>query len=468
MRLQALPLILLIAASPLQGCSVLKTTFGGSKATDDNRTSSSGPEPLPDSILNQAALFTWTEEATRTHYDLALGLRWQHNLGDWLDANGEEQGSVPFASVTLVDDDTEKVIDINVTTFVSRYGADFMFNRSLGSSYTFHSREAADPSKRPQLIVEKSASVFTYDPAADTSLDNSSLASRGCEPTLNTADGFLVRFDFIPDAQVTRVTLRLHATTMQYGGQFLELYRPNPRPALPASPVFELGNESDVMLRLSGASLYSQLGSTDRGTTSVDSSGRLAGAVPFNGDRGLGTSFAIPAPARTAEIFLRTVMKIGADFDPSSAGVLPGLSSSSGWSARTVFESDPSATFGREYLKLRGDVARPEAEFSIPLRRDEFFILDQRIKLNSFASNGAANADGEWSYWHNGICVMHTGGVVFRALPGALPTDILGEIAIGSGSYQASHPHSFVIDSMTLSRRLLPVDESALAVLNGN
>jgi hypothetical protein len=203
----------------LQGCG-LKTSFGGSIPTEGNQSSSGGSGSQP--VSRKA--FLWTEEATSSHYD--VGLEWSVHGGDWEDVDGVDQGSVPFASVPLIDDDLEKVIDVDVTSYVARFGADFRFNQRGGTSYEFHSRESFETTKRPRLVVERGAQVILYEALADTTINRSLSTSRGAFPTLSTADGFLLRFDVTLDASVTKVSVRLTSTNMQYGDQFLELYRP--------------------------------------------------------------------------------------------------------------------------------------------------------------------------------------------------------------------------------------------------
>ena len=46
--------------------------------------------------------------ATRDFYNRAAWLGWQHQLGDWTDADGVIQGAAAFAVVDMIDDDTDE------------------------------------------------------------------------------------------------------------------------------------------------------------------------------------------------------------------------------------------------------------------------------------------------------------------------------------------------------------------------
>ena len=102
--------------------------------------------------------------ATRDYYNREAGLPWCNYMGDWVDANNVSQGNNAYASTTLIDDNTPKWIEWDVTTLVEEwvsgtYENKGMFIRSIsgGGTHKFRSREYPDSSERPELVVKTSA-----------------------------------------------------------------------------------------------------------------------------------------------------------------------------------------------------------------------------------------------------------------------------------------------------------------------
>ncbi len=56
--------------------------------------------------------------ANREYYNGGAILPWKHFLGDWRDANNNEQGDAAYAVTKVVDDDTPKPVRWDVTTLV--------------------------------------------------------------------------------------------------------------------------------------------------------------------------------------------------------------------------------------------------------------------------------------------------------------------------------------------------------------
>jgi hypothetical protein len=61
--------------------------------------------------------------ATRDYYNRAGLLPWKNFLGDWRDANDEPQGNRPYAVVRIVDDDSGKLVEWDVTELVRQWQA---------------------------------------------------------------------------------------------------------------------------------------------------------------------------------------------------------------------------------------------------------------------------------------------------------------------------------------------------------
>ena len=107
-------------------------------------------------------------------------------MGDWRDAAGTPQGAKPYASTRIVDDDTAKAVEWDVTDLVrdwlgGTHPNQGFFLRSLGGTFKFRSREHADEAVRPQLVVTTAEGTVTLAPEADTYLDRSTYRHVGRE-----------------------------------------------------------------------------------------------------------------------------------------------------------------------------------------------------------------------------------------------------------------------------------------------
>jgi len=173
----------------------------------------------------------WHESvATRTYYDSSAGLPWDNALGDWIDADGVAQGDVPFAELDLVDDDTGKWVEWDVTSLVRAWvDGDFpnqgMVIRTIDDSsvHLFRTRETSAGEARPRLEIELSSGpeVTAFTAAGDTFLTPSTVGAVGGMSRLEVSDErrALVRFDLnelAPGTVVESATLRLYSYA-QYG-----------------------------------------------------------------------------------------------------------------------------------------------------------------------------------------------------------------------------------------------------------
>lgn len=444
-------------------------------------------------------LFTWTEDtASRTHFNGALELEWENNLGDWLDANGALQGSSPFASLDVVDDDKEKVVAFNVTSMVQSNAADFRINHEGGIAFFYYSREASDSAKRPVLVVARGAQTTTLQAEADTFVTKSTSSPQGLTDQLNGTDGVLIRFAQSADPSITKATLQLTAAK-QYGNQTLQVFKNYPHPKPQACPNVPLGSEADIIKRWKGASDWDLRSANDKAHSVVNPDGTLTGWVPKGADTGSSTIWSIPVGGRAVELYARFVLKLDTSFDMDGwGGKIPGMTNTGMgdgrahkcawgnwqqspkdgvcWSARTGFSSNPTEQFGDQYVGFHTysyvqngpDVWGQVVSFNRPVKRNRYEVIDQRIKLNSITGNGTPNADGELSYWKNGTCVLQWTGIVWRgkATPDTLPSEFWADIYVGGTGYAAPHDHKFTYYSFEISSKLLPFDQAWLDQLN--
>jgi len=137
--------------------------------------------------------------ATRDFYNRAATLRWRQLLGDWRDAEGKAQGDAPFGEAELVDDDKPEFVGWDVTRLVRKWVDGSLPNRGFflralsgGGSFKFRSREHADASQHPQLVIDDRP----FAAEADTYLERSTYRGMGGADTLTLSpqNPVLLRF----------------------------------------------------------------------------------------------------------------------------------------------------------------------------------------------------------------------------------------------------------------------------------
>jgi hypothetical protein len=167
--------------------------------------------------------------ASRDYYNRAALLKWDNYMGDWRDAKNTAQGDTAYAVATLVDDDSTKSIEWNLTQLVrewvkGKYQNQGIFLRAIRGfgSYHFRSREYGDPTRRPTLIISMTNGTSSHAPVADTYLDPSTYRSLGDSKTLKVgrnSNNALLRFDLGNIQRGTRVANAklMLCTYAQYG-----------------------------------------------------------------------------------------------------------------------------------------------------------------------------------------------------------------------------------------------------------
>ena len=109
----------------------------------------------------------WTEVgdnggigATRDYYDYSASLPWDNYLGDWIDSQGMPQGDVGYDVHILVDDDIPSWEEWDVTLLVQDWIDGVHSNQGMllrnlggGDTHMFSSRENADPTLWPNLLI---------------------------------------------------------------------------------------------------------------------------------------------------------------------------------------------------------------------------------------------------------------------------------------------------------------------------
>ncbi|VAW42932.1 hypothetical protein MNBD_CHLOROFLEXI01-3210 [hydrothermal vent metagenome] len=333
--------------------------------------------------------------ATRDYYNRGGRLAWDNYMGDWRDANNISQGNTPYASVTMVDDDTPEYIEWDVTALVQEWVDDTHPNQGLflrpvtgSSTYNFYSREHAILSERPELVVTTSGTT-TYASEADTFLDTSTYQGFGDADYLRVSgnNNSLIRFDLsgiATETAVTQATLRLFVYAEYGSGTEIGVFRSfQGHDEPPSDPVYGLsaqhpqdvgiGSHPDVHLFAD----FEAANWGDDWTYGTDASTlervivdavrqfdplqgqALRIKVPDGGNTGMnvGFDFADEVGYEPEEIYFRYYLRIAKDWQPLDGGKFPGISGTygvagwggrpsdgtNGWSARGLFRLAPPA-----------------------------------------------------------------------------------------------------------------------------
>lgn len=320
-----------------------------------------------------------TDGATRDYYNRAALLPWNHFMGDWRDADDVAQGNTPYATAHVVDDDTGKFVEWDVTTLVRQWLTGDVPNQGFflrplagGGKIVLSSREDDQPDRRPSLVITGPDTTIELAPVADTFLTKSTYRSQGTQRTLTVSsepEHGLLRFDLARVkslGDVSKATLRLY-TTRQYGSLDIGVFRcrqghdvPPSEPRLGLASrypndqgisddpkvIFATGFESDDWHKQ-----WSYAGKMDViGPVSEDPArhfepllGRsLRVKIAKGAHLGLNTlyKFERETGREPEEIYFRYYLRLGSDWNQTiQGGKMPGISGTygvAGWGGRKV------------------------------------------------------------------------------------------------------------------------------------
>ena len=162
----------------------------------------------------------------RPNYNSSGPIPWNNSGGDWWDAAYTANGSTPWASQTVIDDNTPRAVNFDVTTlFQAIYDNPNHLSAVIvcgvgGTATEWATADNADSAKRPKISYDGGAAVAITE---DTGLDSGSfggfpaLALINVKPDLTTATyGRMILNVPPPATRPTSATLTLY-TTQQFG-----------------------------------------------------------------------------------------------------------------------------------------------------------------------------------------------------------------------------------------------------------
>jgi len=397
--------------------------------------------------------------ATRDYYNRSARLEWDNFMGDWVDANGDAQGNVAYATSSLPDDNTPGPHTWNVTALVSAWvsgvpNQGFMMRQTGGAGpFDFYSREHPVAWERPRLTVATSAGDFALSPVADTHLDSSTYQGFGDDTRLRiSSNPTLLRFDLsgIPSgAAINSATLQLWSYA-EYGNSALEVgvfrvfHDPGSLP--PAQNGLAYSYEGDIGVAdhpdvyehttFTSSAWDDVYANTDSPTLQLVGSASgfepldgqaLQITVPAGENTGSGAAFKFEDQigAEPEEVFFRYYLRIDQSWDPTDGGKFPGISGTygvagwggrpsdgtNGWSARGLFQptvtgaDNPLANtvplghyiYHPEQSSQWGDNVLWQDGYLGYLEKDRWYSIEQHLMLNTPGVN-----DGILETWIDG------------------------------------------------------------------
>jgi hypothetical protein len=105
----------------------------------------------------------WHERtASRDYRDNSCKIRWQQQLGDWVDATGSLNGTSPLRRVHLIESGPQGAVSIDVTVLVNQWlrgreNHGIILVYAEGSPQDFHSKDSDSPKKWPRLLIKLAA-----------------------------------------------------------------------------------------------------------------------------------------------------------------------------------------------------------------------------------------------------------------------------------------------------------------------
>jgi hypothetical protein len=478
---------------------------------------------LGGALPGYAAYSDWAEGtqdaadgATRDYFNRAGQLEWQNYLGDWRDTEDTLQGSQTYAVAQIEDTNTPRYIEWNVTGLVQQWLDGTLANQGFfihavsgAGPINFRSKEYADTSQHPMLVVNVGAGDVALTPTADTYLEPSTYRSMGDSDELTLRlDGsnVLVQFDLSSidsGARVTSAVLRLYTHT-QYGNETMTagVFRCAPGEAIStAAPIGGIAavypddhgieDDPDVIFATSFESdNWQKEWSSASGTIDVVTQDAVRSFTPLQGKalraliaEGENSSmsviykFADKIGQEPEEIYFRYYLRFADDWNQTVyGGKLPGISGTygqAGWGGRKPDGTDGWSARGTYYLSISGDnplsgthpigtycyyADQPGTygdtwawtkEYKGFLQKNRWYCVEQYVKMNTPEQH-----DGILRAWVDGRPAFEKTDIMFRTVDALKIEQIWMNVYHGGTAVSPYDQHMYV-DNVVVARQYI-------------
>ncbi len=455
--------------------------------------------------------------ASQEFYNRGAFLPWANKMGDWRDAKNTAQGSVPYATSRVTNAQKGAFVEWDVTPLVREWQAGTSANLGFflrmvdgRGSFAFASREAADASHRPQLVLS-GGDAATLAPVADTYLETSTVRSLGNLEVLKVSarpNNALLRFDLSgakPIGAGGKAVLRLWSNAQTSGadggigvfrcGENNDVPDTAPLPGLAARYPGDKGIAADPdVVFFSGFESpdwrrdWSDIGNPGASETVGAGAGQkfvpLQGkALSANLAQGTNTALAMlwrfkrHTGAEPQEMFFRYYLRLGDDWNQTvDGGKLPGFSGTygragwggrkahgtDGWSARggfalTIPEGNPLAgrtpigsyCYNADMPTNYGEGWKWTRGNRGLLERNRWYCIEQQVRLNDpTQKNGVIRA------WVDGRLAFEKTDIRFRTTD-ALKIEALWMDIYHGGTKPSPYDQHVFLDNLVIARHYI-------------
>ncbi len=447
------------------------------------------------------------------YYSAAARLEWGRQGGDWFDVRGVAYGEEPYSTSTVPRLDARQIVQIDVTDLVKRWRGDGAAEASImlrdvsgGGVVNFASRENADATARPSLVIEWSdGSRSRLTARADTFFSCPDYRSYGREPQLKVGGRQAALLIFPLNHQGNggiRSAWLMLSSDKQYGkgntvGAFLASFPGSGVSRVEAglADVFDgddgIAEHPDVIraIGVGGAPRHMSWRDLDSApggrVVESDPANRFeplkgeALAVTIakgsNGALNAHIRFDDAAASEPEEAFFRYYLRFGENWNPAAdGGKLPGFSGTygragwgmrksdghNGWSARGAFfrQAEGAAGdlrgVGSYVYHARMDGASGETwGWSLGpsglLHKNRWYSIEQHVKLNT-----PGKADGVLRAWVDGQLVFERSDIRYRDNE-ALKIESVWLNVYHGGVTPASNEMTLYIDNLVIARKYI-------------
>ena len=455
----------------------------------------------------------WDERATRHYASIPLGLHWQNELGDWIDAADQAQGDQPFAEQRVKDRDRQQFVHWDITSLVAGWLGQSFPNQGLllrgqpdsRGKTKFLSREAEGVLMPLLILYLQDGTEQALEAQYDTFLTPNSRKPQGDQTLLSVGKSeFSLLYFELPEevtkADLVRAELFLATNAKQYGDNLIGVYRvaadePSPvRMGLAATYDHDqgLGAHPQVIFseRFESGRALAPEWYQIRDPHSVETLQRYDGvgfqpldgaalSIKFSPSAHTALSMALPLQHLMGQepeaLYFRYYLRLGNDWNSDrGGGKLPGFGGTygkagwggrkpdgrNGWSARGLFKNTvkQGPHLGKTpigsylYHADHGDKygdPRTWGRFESLLEKNRWYSIEQYLQLNTPGLN-----DGVVKAWVDGRLVTEIDGIRFRDTAQLKIETIWFDFYHGGAAKPSSEQHLF-IDNVVVAREYI-------------